>query len=352
MKILHTADIHLQEYGDERWRALESLIEIGKKEKVDIFIIAGDLFNKGVSAENLRGKIRTLFSNTGFKIYILPGNHDKDSYKPGLFFGADVKILEEEPSDIQDIRIIGLPFEEIKGEEILQKVNSLKKKLKKEGINILVFHGELLDSFYSRADFGEEGSKRYMPLRLSYFDELSINYILAGHFHTNFDVIELKNGGYFVYPGSPISITKRETGRRMVNIFELKNPPSEYPLDTPYFEALDIELDPLEDESPVEKIEAELKRLPQNSKVLLKVRGYFNARKIGLTETSLIERIKKICIERCAGEPEFEFRDIQAILEDDLFKEFLKKLEQKDFEEGVKRGMRNIAIKAMMEGMS
>ncbi|MCK4233480.1 metallophosphoesterase, partial [candidate division WOR-3 bacterium] len=68
MKILHTADIHLKEYGDERWEALKSLIEIGKKERVDIFIIAGDLFDKGVSAVKLRGKIRSLFSNIGFKV--------------------------------------------------------------------------------------------------------------------------------------------------------------------------------------------------------------------------------------------------------------------------------------------
>ena len=29
MKILHTADIHLKEYGDERWQALQKLIAIG-----------------------------------------------------------------------------------------------------------------------------------------------------------------------------------------------------------------------------------------------------------------------------------------------------------------------------------
>jgi exonuclease SbcD len=70
--------------------------------------------------------------------------------------------------------------------------------------NILLCHGELLDAFFSRTCFGAEGEGRYMPFKLSYFDDLNIDYVLAGHFHSRFDVWQLKNGGYFVYPGSPI----------------------------------------------------------------------------------------------------------------------------------------------------
>ena len=32
MKILHTADLHLQEAGDERWEALRRLVELGRGE--------------------------------------------------------------------------------------------------------------------------------------------------------------------------------------------------------------------------------------------------------------------------------------------------------------------------------
>jgi len=61
IKILHTADLHIKQYGDERWKALQKLIEIGKREKIDIFVISGDLFNSGVNAENLRGQVREIF---------------------------------------------------------------------------------------------------------------------------------------------------------------------------------------------------------------------------------------------------------------------------------------------------
>ena len=80
MRILHTADIHLQEYDDEKWQALHQLIKIGKKEQVDVFLISGDLFDKDINAESLRPKIRDLFSNNGFKVLIIPGNHDTASF--------------------------------------------------------------------------------------------------------------------------------------------------------------------------------------------------------------------------------------------------------------------------------
>ena len=34
MKILHTADIHIRKYEDERWETLQKLIKIGKKKKL------------------------------------------------------------------------------------------------------------------------------------------------------------------------------------------------------------------------------------------------------------------------------------------------------------------------------
>lgn len=51
MRILHTADLHLKEYGDERWEALEELIEVGRKEKINLLVISGDLFDTEVEVE-------------------------------------------------------------------------------------------------------------------------------------------------------------------------------------------------------------------------------------------------------------------------------------------------------------
>ncbi|MDI6734792.1 MAG: metallophosphoesterase [bacterium] len=354
MKILHTADIHLREYEDDRWRTLQKLIEIGKREEVEIFVVCGDLFDKGIDAEALRPKIREIFSNNGFKILLVPGNHDSESYKSGMYFGEDTIILTElnKPFEYKDLMIWGLPFESIEGEEILNKLHLFTNNLATDKRNILLYHGELLDAFFSRKDFGEEGEGRYMPVKLSYFKDLNVDYVLAGHFHSKFDVWKLENGRYFVYPGSPISITKREIGQRKVNIFEVGKPPEEYPLDTPHFEEAVIEFDPFKSNKPIEIVEKRFSNLHPEARVILTVKGFINGKYIGMNEKDLVEQIKKITAKKIAGEPCYEFKDIRMILEDDLFKNFVKKLEQSDYDEEKKKQLCDVTIKAMIEARS
>lgn len=346
MKILHTSDIHLKEYEDERWKAFCELIELGKEHNIDIFIVSGDLFNKDFDADNLRPKIRGLFSNCGFKIVIIPGNHDSESFKSGFYFGEDAIIIDnlEVPYSCDEVNIWGLPFESIGGEKILEKLRSLNIANDKK--NILLYHGELTDTFYSRKDFGEDENERYMPVKLSYFDDLNINYVLAGHFHKNFDVLTLKNGGYFVYPGSPISITKRETGQRKVNIFTLGEAPKEFPLNTPYYEEINIELDPFKHSEPLKIIKEELDGISANAKAILTVTGYINSDTIDQNETELMEGISKIS-EGKAVLNNIEFKDIKTIVEDDLFKSYIEKLEQRNHDEIKQKQLREVAIDAM-----
>lgn len=348
MKILHTADLHIRDYKDERWKALESLVQIANKKEVDIFVICGDLFHKGINAQKLSPKLRTLFSHNNFNIIIIRGNHDVDCYKSSIYLGNNVKILEEEPYDMDNVRIVGLPFEEIEGENLLRKINALRPKLTKDKKNILLFHGELLDRFYSGNDFGGEGNKRYMPVKLSYFERLNLDYILAGHFHTDFDIHKFNNG-FFVYPGSPISITKKETGIRKVNIFRVGSEPESYPLPTPYFENIVVKLDPFQDENPVQRVINAIEKLPENAKILLKVEGYYNKNKVGFNDKELVEKIQQIAKQRCEDSPLLEFKDIENILEDELFKKFTSKIEKKDYDETTTEEMRTVAIKAMME---
>ena len=45
MRILHTADVHLKTLGDERWKALDKVVNVCRKENVDLLVISGDLFD-------------------------------------------------------------------------------------------------------------------------------------------------------------------------------------------------------------------------------------------------------------------------------------------------------------------
>lgn len=350
MKILHTGDIHLKAHGDDRWKTLERLIDLGRERRVEIFVVSGDLFDRDVDAENLRPRIRELFSNTGFKIVLIPGNHDRDSYRRDMWFGEDAVILTDftVPFEFQSVRIWGMPFEPIEGEKILHNLYSLQNRLTTDMIDILLYHGELLDAFFSREDFGDEGEGRYMPVKLSYFSELKFDYVLAGHFHSNMDVWKLENGGYFVYSGSPVSITKRETGQRKVNIFEPGTSPREVPVDTPHFEEIIVEFDPFRDHQPLKTVERRFDSLHPEARALLTLKGFLDSKIVGMSEKKLVEEVKGIVSGKCAVE-HYEFKDIHVILEDDLTKRFMERLEEIGYEEEVKRQVRDSALKAMME---
>ena len=199
MKILHTADIHLKESDDERWQALSEIIELGNRELIDALIISGDLFDKDIDAMKLKTSIRELFSRNNYRIFIIPGNHDSNSFEEGSFLGANVEIINtnDDIYEIDGVSIAGLPYMEIRESEIFERLNNISGKLSKDKCNILLYHGELLNTFYSRGDFGEEGDSRYMPVTLDYFNEMNFDYILAGHFHTNFNVWEFDKKRYF-----------------------------------------------------------------------------------------------------------------------------------------------------------
>lgn len=353
MKILHTADIHLREFGDSHWKTLEKLIELGKREGIHLLAISGDLFDRGVDAEKLRPKIRNLFSHNGFRIAIIPGNHDKDSFRAGLYFGEDTVIFNDpfKPFETEEARIIGLPFEPIEGRDILARLAMLKEVCSGDKKNILLCHGELLDSFFSRMDFGEEGTDRYMPFWLSYFSDLNVHYVLAGHFHTSFDVRVLENGGFFIYPGSPVSITKKETGQRKVNLFELGQKPQEFVIDSPHYEEITVSLDPFEKKNPLETVKALLDGLHPEAKAILTLRGFVDGKALAMSEVELQKRIIDIVGEKgeMAG---FECSDIQEILSDDLFKDFKERLEKSEMKEERRRVLTEIAIRAMIETRS
>jgi len=351
MKILHTADIHLRGEKDERWEVLRKLIKLAGEEQVDIFAISGDLFDSGVDAGVLRPRIREMFSDISFEILLIPGNHDIHSYVSGFYFGGGIRILDdpETPAEFEDVRVWGMPFEEgLSSEDVMKKLSSLAPRLNPEGTDILLYHGELLDSFYSRKDFGDEGDRRYMPARLSFFRDINLDYVLAGHFHSRFAVWQIEGGGYFVYPGSPVSITRRETGRRSVNIFEVGEEPGKYPLDAPYFEEVQVKLDPLSGEDPENLVASCLSDLPPEAKILLTVSGYINSAEDGLSESDLEDIIRDIAGSNLADYT-FLARDIGAILNDELFIQFVKKLEEKEYGTEEKERVREAALRAMME---
>jgi exonuclease SbcD len=92
MRILHTADWHLADRlgridrTDDLRKAVERVAEYCASEKVEVLLIAGDLFSELASPEALRDAIRHLretfqpFLQGGGTILALTGNHDKENF--------------------------------------------------------------------------------------------------------------------------------------------------------------------------------------------------------------------------------------------------------------------------------
>jgi exonuclease SbcD len=92
MRILHTADWHLgdrlgrQDRTDDLRRAVERVAAVCAEERVDVLLVAGDLFSELAAPEGLRDAIRHLqetfadFLAGGGSILALTGNHDKENF--------------------------------------------------------------------------------------------------------------------------------------------------------------------------------------------------------------------------------------------------------------------------------
>jgi len=357
--LLHTADIHLQEYADERWQALETLLNIATKLKVDAVTISGDLFDQDINAHNLRDKLRSLFSKQEFQVIILPGNHDLYSFEAGLYFGDNVIILSDINQQVQlDAKTIitGIPFEPLTADELFQKIQLINTRLDPELTNILLFHGELTDIFFNSSDFGDEGQKRYLPLKLNFLAETNLDYLLAGHFHTRFHLKRLPNqrmkqGGFFVYPGSPVSITTKEIGIRKVALIKPQQTPQEINLDSHHYQQLSLQLTPGDDHTVLANLEKELKGLDKNTTGLCRVSGFFDQTKLKLTEQELKAKLDNLMTKHNAQmtEEDFSAKDIGSILDSGLYQAFNQELAQTKLAKNQQQALTEKLVKALIQ---
>lgn len=349
MRILHTADVHLREPGDERWQALEEILELAQNEKIDFLAISGDLFDTENIGELLRPRVSNLFSGRNFKILLIPGNHDKKVFGQGHYFGENVHVFRslEKPLNLDNVEIWGFPFADLEGPDLLQRLRKIKKGEKSDW-QVLLFHGELLDAFFPREDFGDEGTRRYLPVWLSYFEELGLDYILAGHFHSGMRLWDIPGGGSFIYSGSPVAVTRRERGPRKVNLLELGKSPVEIELKSKYYQNVEVEISPLEDEAPAQKVEDLLRNLPPNAVPLLEVTGYVDCNRVGKTEEQVVGELRGLAQDYCGDEPpNIEVRDVGMILQEDLFKTFEEKLKGIDYPD--RKSLWEMALRARLE---
>lgn len=353
MKILHTADVHLQAAEGPRWQALGELVRQAREREVDYLTIAGDLFDSDADADALRPRIRELFRNAPFHTLVIPGNHDARAYPAGFYFGEGVQLLSaenwlENRVETPQAVLVGVPFAELEARELDLRLRSLGEALPDDRPRILLYHGELLDASFDRGAFGPEEAGRYMPSRLAFFREAGFDYVLAGHFHSSFDVRALGPGGFFVYPGSPAAVTRREVGVRKAALVEVGQEPREIDLETFHYQRIQVRLDAFREQDPLSRVQEALDAADPEARLLLEVSGTIRG-----SEADLAETLRGLLDER-APEPSFTFRDISRLVSHPVYELFERELDQLEPEEEEvpvrdKERIRETVLRAMAE---
>lgn len=198
MKILHTSDIHLfstlsttLEPGKVKTRRLELLSTFDRMidraicEGVEVFIIAGDLFDSEVSREAYERTFASIERARSIQFLYLIGNHE------GNIEQLNRIVIPE------NLRIIGndwtyfdYNYLHIAGRSTNSPDMFSTLRLNKDGINIVVLHGEL----------GGGTGRDAIPHKDT--AHLEIDYLALGHYHS-YSVSGLTSGGVAVYSGTP-----------------------------------------------------------------------------------------------------------------------------------------------------
>jgi exonuclease SbcD len=221
LKIFLTADVHLgmkfasypevqSELSGARFNTLAECVSIANREECDLFVVAGDLFDRvSVSDRDILHAAQILSEFEGRFSCTLPGNHD---YYPSgsrdiwqLFkqhAGDNHEVLKEEKCfslkafDL-DVALYPAPCDAKHSEK--NRLDWIKKTEKNSGVkyHFGVAHGSL-------EGFSPDFDKKYYPMNLEELLECGLDLWLLGHTHTQYPDPEnpVVNSKVF-YPGTP-----------------------------------------------------------------------------------------------------------------------------------------------------
>ncbi len=210
MKILHAADLHLDTpftgrspaLGRELLKVPGLLVDICRREKCDMMLLAGDLFDGPWTAESMDA-LRSALAEAGVPVFISPGNHD--------FCGADSPYLSENwPENVHiftqpaissvaleslDCRVYGAGFRSMDCDSLLENFTAQGD----EKFHIAVLHGD-----------PTQVNSPYNPITAAQIRESGLHYLALGHIH---QTGSLRCGETLcAWPGCPMGRGWDETG--------------------------------------------------------------------------------------------------------------------------------------------
>jgi exonuclease SbcD len=266
MRILHTSDWHLGKMLeninrlDEQRQFIDELCDIAEKEKIELVLIAGDIFDTytpSSAAEELFYDAVDRLSNKGKRaVIVIAGNHDSPdrlcaaspiAHKNGIILlgypSSDAGMLESKSGDIKVVKsgpgwleikladcecnavIIALPYpsesrlEQLLAEEadedklqqaysdkIAELLKQLSCNFREDTVNIIVSHMFLRDGRTSDSERQLGGALVVDPCMLPD----NAHFIALGHLHRPQRVAGSPSPAF--YSGSPLAYSFSEAG--------------------------------------------------------------------------------------------------------------------------------------------
>jgi len=354
MKIVFTSDLHLDPAKDERLAALDRILELCRDQSADKLVISGDLFDSANAADILRPFLRDKFSGLGFDVMVIPGNHDYTAYTKDLDFGSDIKVLDKRPYsrlDYGQISIFALPYSNQDFSDIAFELGHEKKN---EGLNMLLLHCSLDIGSLREDEFGDEKRQLYLPVSSKLLGSLGFSHVFAGHFHSSYLEKKISDDTMFIYCGSPVSITKKEKGKRKAVVFDSSLAPLEkittVDLDTFYYQDLDIVFSPGEEIQALNDLKDILvSYIEEDAMLSINLKGL-----IAFPEKELAQKVKEIVDKALEDSSNIESQDIELscsytgigeVYDDPLFKVFQKRLTEEQIDKDMAEKIKKIVLK-------
>lgn len=209
IKVIHCADIHFDtpfKDVDERQskinkeelkKVFHRIVDLCNEKSVDIFLLAGDIFDNLTIDKSTLNFIEGCFHNIkNIDVFISPGNHDPymiNSFYKLINWPKNVHIfsggLEKVYIERLNLNIWGVAFNERYVKQSLLKGFSCEDSDKR---NIMVMHGEISS--------GSENE--YNPITIQEIENSNMEYIALGHRH-GFSGIKKAGRTYYAYSGCP-----------------------------------------------------------------------------------------------------------------------------------------------------
>lgn len=352
MRFIHSSDLHLKEGKGRRFEALRSILSLAQQENVEYVIFAGDFFDKGIDARMLRPSLRKLFSELQeTTTIIVPGNHDEAAYPAGTYLGDNVRILSKKPyeyEETEDAVFVGIPYpsEDDIVPRFFDVLDDIDLTTKKPAIAIV--HGTLIGGEHGFAGkFGEE--EGYNPIQLEDLLEAKFDYYALGHIHQPYEkLIKIQDRIIAGYPGSPVSVTKAETGKREVIMGRLDGNDLLFDtmeLDSFYTISKSLTVIPHREEEVLKELERLVdKQKDPKSELHLTVGGF-----IRWKEGAFMEKISKI-LRGASGNIILEPSSVQSISEisSPLIEAFLRELEKQELNPEKRRRCEEVFFKSVL----